>query len=427
MKPTPRGKQDLAAWLSWQETAHPKTWDFGLERISEVWRAMGSPKIAEHVLTVAGTNGKGSCVAWGEAICLAHGVSVASFTSPHILDYRERIRFNDEMISAADLCAAFDAVDIARGDVSLTFFEWAALGAFYAMAQKSPEVALLEVGLGGRLDAVNIIDADAACFTEIGLDHTQWLGDTVEKIAGEKAGIMRDGQLVAFADANPPQTLRQRAAEHHTQHWQFGKEISAQVTDGKLALTLPEGRFRVPLPAKLPGKHQFGHFAAVATLLGNWFPLHEVALSEAALHAHNTARLMLKDGKPRYVIDVSHNPDSAKVLAEYLRKIRRDDEKMLIVCGMLKDKDQRSVFSILRGLGDAWYLGSLYGERGTPVDLLKKHALEAGIASDKLVSCAHIVEALQAAEAAARANDTIVVMGSFVTVTEVLQFWSSNE
>ena len=157
-------KRSLDEWLAWQESAHDKAWDLGLERIGNVWRAMGAPRLARHIITVAGTNGKGSCVCWTEGLCQAHGASVASFSSPHLSDYRERIRFDGAWVDEAELVAAFEAVDAARGDISLSYFEWSALAAFHLIARRQPQVAVLEVGLGGRLDATNLIDAEAARF-----------------------------------------------------------------------------------------------------------------------------------------------------------------------------------------------------------------------------------------------------------------------
>ena len=205
-------KRTLSEWLDWQETAHDKAWDLGLKRVSTVWQALGAPRLATHIITVAGTNGKGSCVCWIEAICRAHGVSVASFTSPHLHDYRERIRFDGEWVTADALVAAFETIDAARGDISLSYFEWSALAAFWLTAQRQPTVAVLEVGLGGRLDATNIIDADAAIITRIGLDHQDWLGHDIPAIAAEKAGILRPGQRVYLPDAHPPAVLCERAA-----------------------------------------------------------------------------------------------------------------------------------------------------------------------------------------------------------------------
>lgn len=427
MVAAPRGQNDLAAWLAWQEQAHPKSWDLGLTRISAVWQALGAPRLADYILSIAGTNGKGSCVAWAEAICQAAGVSTASFTSPHLLDYRERIRFDGQMVDAAQLCTAFDAIDVARGEISLSYFEWSALAAFYLMAQKRPQVAILEVGLGGRLDAVNLIDADAVVLTRIGLDHQQWLGETVAEIAAEKAGIMRQGQKIFFADHNAPAALFDAAQALHTPVMQYGRDFSVQAAPDSLSLHLPQAVFAdLPLPALLQGAHQYGHFAAVAAALADCLPLNRAVLSQALRQAYNPARLMLKDGRPRYVIDVAHNQDSAEVLAAFLRRIRRPQERFHIVCGMLADKDHAAIVAHLAEVGDAWYFASLQGTRGS--DAAEIAAQVAPLLIGKTVAAYEDVQgALVAAVRQAAENDAIVIMGSFVTVTEVLTQWNSNE
>lgn len=427
MSATPRGSNDLAAWLSWQETAHPKSWDLGLERIGRVWHALGAPEIAEHILTVAGTNGKGSCVAWGEAICRAHGVSVSSFTSPHLLDYRERIRIDGNMVAAKPLCAAFDTIDRARGDVSLTFFEWSALAAFLLIAERQPRVALLEVGLGGRLDAVNLLNADAVIFTSIGIDHQDWLGNTIAAIANEKTGVLRERQRVTFADVHPPQAITDRATALDCKLLRYGRELTAVREGERLSLGLPQGRYELPLPAHMPGAHQYGHLAAVAALLGDWFTLDPRALARASRKTYHPGRLMLKDGTPRYLFDVAHNADSAAILAEHLARIRRPEERLFIVCGIFCNKNHHAIFSLLDPLASGWFLGSLSGPRGTAVTTLAEHAQEAGVAVDKLVSCPDITTAFSAAQSAAGAGDMIVVMGSFETVSEILTHWSIDE
>lgn len=427
MQPAPRGTRQLATWLDWQEAAHPKAWDLGLERIRAVWQRLGAPRIAEHILTTAGTNGKGSCVAWTEEICRTHGVSVASFSSPHLLDYRERIRFDGEMVDGQDLCAAFDAVDEARKDISLTYFEWSALAAFWLMAARQPTVAVLEVGLGGRLDAVNLLDADAVIFTRIGLDHQDWLGETIAEIAREKAGVLRPGQAVAFADHQPPKELLQAAQSVTHTLWYYDKTLRAKNRQHRLHITLPEASFDLPLPEHMPGEHQYGHLCAVMAILRQWFPLNPAALSQAMRQTRNPARLMVREGRPRYVIDVAHNADSAEVLASFLHTIRRPDGGYHIVCGMLKDKDHRAIFQQLDSLATRWYLCALPGARGSNGEALSRHAEQAGIDREKIRCFDQVSQGLASAQQAAKANDTIVVMGSFVTVTDVLTQWSIDE
>ncbi|MDO5090992.1 MAG: folylpolyglutamate synthase/dihydrofolate synthase family protein [Cardiobacteriaceae bacterium] len=423
---TPRGTGDLAAWLAWQENAHAKAWDLGLERIGRVWQALGAPRIAEHIVTVAGTNGKGSTVAFSEALCIAHGVSVASLTSPHLLDYRERIRFDGAKASAADLCAAFDAIDAARGDISLTYFEWNALAAFWLMAKRRLQVAVLEVGLGGRLDAVNLIDADAAIFTRIGLDHTDWLGDSLAQIAREKAGILRAGQTVALADATPPPALLELAQTQARQLWRFGHELRVRADGDTLDIALPDFHARVAAPANMPGAHQHGHLAAALAILGQWFPLRADAVNRAMHNVRLTGRLMPLTRDGDWLIDVAHNADSAEVLAAHLHTLRARYPRILILCGMLRDKDQQAVFRTLKPLADQWFLASLPGERGSRAQDLAAQATLAGIPQDTQHPHADVTRALAALDAHAQPGDLRVVMGSFVTVSQVLEHFNHD-
>ena len=425
MMATPRGSGDLAAWLDWQEKAHGKAWDLGLARIAAVWQALGTPRIGKHILTVAGTNGKGSTVAFAESLCRAHGVSVASLTSPHLLDYRERIRFDGENVSAQALCAAFDAIDMARGDISLTYFEWNALAAFWLMAERQPEVAVLEVGLGGRLDAVNLIDADAAIFTRIGLDHTDWLGDTIEKIAAEKAGILRAGQIVACADAHPPQALREAIRALAITPEVLGESLQVVAQEDRLDVRVPGFAACVDQPVHMPGVHQHGHLAAVLAVLAHWLPLRAAAVNAAMHEVRVTGRLMPMTRHGDWLIDVAHNADSAEVLATHLHTLRYRYDRMVILCGMLRDKDQQAVFRALDGLAARWLLVGLPGERGSDAAALAVQAALAGVDPAKLVRCADMTEALAMLHQLPEPGVLRVVMGSFVTVSQVLEHFSS--
>ncbi len=388
----------LNDWLSWQERQHPVEIDLGLERLGQVWQRLGAPKLAEHVLIVAGTNGKGSCVRWTEEICRAHGVSVASFSSPHLLDYRERIRFNNEPVSEEALLVVFNLIDQLRGDISLTYFEWSALAAMYLIAKRFPQVAVLEVGLGGRLDATNIIDADCAIITKIGLDHQQWLGETVEAIGREKAGVLRPGQKVFFADANPPQSILRRAEELHCEIYR---------RDENDVNYFPPPRF-------MHGAHQFGHLGAVCGALGFCFNLDSAALQQAIRTTKNEGRLMRETvAGQNYLLDVAHNEDSARVLAEYLATA--PEKSITAICGILRDKDQRAIFSQLRPHVRRWLLVNLDSPRATPLELLRENALAAGISENSIELVRDFRAALN------QRDELILVTGSFLTVSAALE------
>lgn len=420
-KQAPRGCGDLAVWLAWQEKAHSRAWDLGLARIGAVWQALGAPRIAKHIVTVAGTNGKGSTVAFVEALCLAHDVRVASLTSPHLLDYRERVRFDGEKVAAEDLCAAFDAIDIARDNISLTYFEWNALAAFWLMAKRQPDVAVLEVGLGGRLDAVNLIDADAVIFTRIGLDHVDWLGESVAEIAREKAGVLRPGQAVALADAHPDPALVASASAQASVLWRWGDSLQIYEAGEDLDVHIPGFQGMIRRPQGMPGVHQYGHLAAALAVLGQWLSLRTAAINAAMAAVRVTGRLMPLSRNGDWLIDVAHNADSAEVLAAHLRTLQANYARILILCGMLRDKDRQAVFRELDGIADVWILAGLPGERGSTVEALAAEARAAGVAEEKQALCDDVPSALKLMESMKRKGDLLVVMGSFVTVSQVLE------
>ena len=412
-------KRTLSEWLDWQETAHDKAWDLGLKRVSTVWQALGTPRLATHIITVAGTNGKGSCVCWIEAICRAHGVSVASFTSPHLHDYRERIRFDGEWIAPDALVAAFETIDAARGDISLSYFEWSALAALWLIAQRQPAVAVLEVGLGGRLDATNIIDADAAIITRIGLDHQEWLGHDIPTIAVEKAGILRPGQRVYLPDAHPPAALYERAAALGATTNSYGQELRATAEADGLHISVPGYHGTLPYPTHMHGAHQYGHLAAAIAALAPWLALDTAKLAAACASAQNPARLTLIDGEPRWLYDVAHNADSAEILARYLHDLPRRGGRTIALCSILRDKDQHAIYRHLAPEIDEWVLAGLPGARGSDSATLTAHAVEAGIPREHIHPCDDIPAACQRVRALATPTDTIAVFGSFVTVAAV--------
>ncbi|MBV7434906.1 bifunctional folylpolyglutamate synthase/dihydrofolate synthase [Cardiobacteriaceae bacterium TAE3-ERU3] len=416
--------RNLAQWLRWQEESHPKSWDLGLERIGRVWQALGGRSIAEHVVIVAGTNGKGSCVRWCEALAVEHGISVATFTSPHLHDYRERIRFDGEYVDPDELVSAFEAIDTARGETTLTYFEWAALAAFYLMVQRKPQLAVLEVGLGGRLDAANLIDADAAIITRIGLDHQDWLGQDVETIACEKAGVMRARQTVALADQHPPQAIFDQAKALGAKLWTRRDVLSVRATDDGFALDVPGFSAKLPQPQQMPGVHQHGHLAACIAVLAQWFTLEPEKVAQVIRRTAHMGRLMWykhpKHGAD-WLLDVAHNQDSAEVLRDFLAPLKQHYGKVWCVCGMLRDKAHQDVFAMLKDVVDQWVLCGLDGPRGYSAAQLGIAAGDAGIASAQVQTVSDSTAALQAVEYGAEQGDLVVVMGSFVTVAEVLE------
>ncbi|UJF24728.1 bifunctional folylpolyglutamate synthase/dihydrofolate synthase [Suttonella sp. R2A3] len=423
-----RASWQLSQWLDWQESLHPKAWDLGLARISEVWQRLDCGRIAERVLIVAGTNGKGSTVRWTEAIALAHGIKVATFTSPHVQDYRERIRFDGALVDEATLCDAFQVIDRARGEISLTYFEWSALAAFYLMANASLALAILEVGLGGRLDATNIIDADAAIITRIGLDHQDWLGDDVETIAREKAGVLRRGQLLALPVERPPQAVLEQASDLAITPWRLHEELSVSIDGDDWTVAVPGYQAQLPLPKLLPGKHQCAHIAAVLSILAQWFVLdvHKLAavMRETALIGRLTKKKLHHTAD--ILFDVAHNADSAEILAAFLREQRRHYQRVHVICGMLRDKDHQAVFGLLAPVVDSWSLCRLSGPRASHMDDFYQAALSAGIDEQIIHQYDDCPSAKKGMDEQASADDLVVVMGSFITVGELLHEWDKQ-
>lgn len=417
-----RQNWQLDDWLAWQETLHPKAWDLGLERIGAVWQKMGAPRLGKHIITVAGTNGKGSCVRFVEATSHALGLQVGSFSSPHLVDYCERIRLNERNIDAQSLCAAFVAIDKARGDISLTYFEWSALAAFYLFSRAHLDVVVLEVGLGGRLDATNIIDADVALFTKIGLDHQDYLGSSVELIAKEKAGIMRKGQMIVFADANPEVQLFEKAKEMAKTLACYQKDFTVDKKENSLEIRFKDHLFVTSLLKYMHGAHQLGHFASVLYIFSQWYELSDTIVQQVAQTAHNPARLMVQEGAVRVVLDVAHNVDSAQVLAQFIKERAFAQEgRVFIVCGILQDKDQVGILSLLQAVADHWFFATLNQPRGATAEDLAKAALQAGIDPACCSTFDDAPKAYHYALEKAEKNDTVVVMGSFVTVGMIIK------
>jgi dihydrofolate synthase/folylpolyglutamate synthase len=410
----------LDEWLQWQESLHPSAIDLGLERPGKVLHELGLESPQHTVITVAGTNGKGSSVALLESILLAAGYRVGCYTSPHLLRYNERIRIQGEEVSDQALCESFERIDQARGDISLTYFEFGTLAAFDLFARAELDVAVLEVGLGGRLDAANLVDADVALVTAIDIDHAAWLGNDREVIAREKAGIFRPGHPAVCSDPHPPQSLMDYAEELGT------------------PLSLPERDFRfeqngdswswsgvqmqrpaLPLPA-LRGSFQLSNAAGVLRvleLLADRLPVATQHLRHGLLTATLPGRFQVLQGEVPVIVDVAHNPQSAAALAANLH-VMPCSGRTLAVVAMLADKDQASVVRELVPVVAAWYVAGLDVYRGSDAATLAD--VIASTSSQPVHRCSTVAEALQAARKEACSGDRIVVFGSFYTVAEAL-------
>jgi dihydrofolate synthase / folylpolyglutamate synthase len=413
----------LEGWLDWQLRLHPATIELGLDRVTRVLARTGWRRPDVPVLTVGGTNGKGSCVALLDAMLRADGRRVATFTSPHLVDYRERIRIDGAMIDEAALIAAFERIADALGDDTLTFFEFNALAALLAFEQARPDAIVLEVGLGGRLDAVNVVDADVAVVVSVGLDHMEYLGPDVEAIGREKAGIFRRGRPAVYGDTDPPASVREVAAAVGARLRVRGADFDARVSGAGTWDFLREGAVRhaaLPLPA-LRGAAQVANAAtALATLeaLDAEFVPARAAL-EAGLRTVRLNGRYQRIDDPRgfhWILDVAHNPAAAATLAENLvADVHRG--RTLAVCGMLGDKDVTGVLVALRNVVDVWFACSAEGPRALAADEVARRARDAGIA---MQPAGAVPQALGRAASQARAGDRVVVFGSFHTVGPAL-------
>ena len=409
--------QTLAQWLQWQETLHPRKIDLGLDRVGGVAACMNLLFPAPTVITVGGTNGKGSCVAMLEVILLAAGYRVGSYTSPHLLRYNERIRINGKEIDDDSLCTAFQAVDDARGETTLSYFEFGTLAALRLFNDATLDVALLEVGLGGRLDAVNIVDPDVAMVTSIGIDHVQWLGDNRESIAREKAGIFRNGRPAISCETLPPASLVQAARETGALWYGLGEQYDYVPGKDAWDWNGPTGRYAdLPLPA-LRGLHQLANASGVLMaleLLQEPLPVSAAAIRSGLQGVALPGRCQFIPGAVEMILDVSHNPHGASRLAEVLVRFPCAGRTHLVL-GMLDDKDVGGFVDALSTAVDLWYPAGLYNPRGLSAEELYRR-VRGRLPVYRTHPCKDVSAACREAGQNAVAGDRIVVCGSFFSV-----------
>jgi dihydrofolate synthase/folylpolyglutamate synthase len=412
----------LGQWLEWQQAAHPRTIDLGLERVARVLARTGWRGFRQPVITVGGTNGKGSCVALVDAMLRAGGYRVGTFTSPHLIDYRERIRIDGDWVSEASLVAAFERISDALGDDSLTFFEFNTLAALLVFETAAPDAVVLEVGLGGRLDAVNVVDADVAVIVSVGLDHMEYLGPDVESIGREKAGIFRVGRPAVCGMPEPPRSVVEAGRALGSALRVRGHDFAGEERpDGRWDYRDAQGVLRGLPPPALEGVAQVGNAAtALAALreLSARLPLSREAIERGLARVQLPGRFQRVPtaGEFEWVFDVAHNADAAAVLAANLA-LHRVRGRTLAVCGMLSDKDVPAVLAVLRGSVDLWFAAATDGPRGLSDADMAAHAARAGIVMNPSGT---VPDAMRAAAREARAGDRVVVFGSFHTVGPAL-------
>jgi dihydrofolate synthase/folylpolyglutamate synthase len=418
----------LPDWLSLLESRHFKVIDMGLDRVAEVKERLNI-EFKCPVIIVAGTNGKGSTCAMMESILLRAGYKVGLYIKPHFLDFNERARVNGESASDADLIASFEAVEAKRGDVSLTYFEFTTLAIVHLLAQRDLDAIILEVGLGGRLDAVNVFDGDVSIVTSVDIDHTDYLGDTREAIGFEKAGIFRSGKPAVCGDPVPPQSLIQHAENVGADLWLFGRDFNyagdkQQWNYGGRAVR----RNSLAYPA-LRGANQLLNASAVLAALEalrERLPVSAQDVRSGLLMVDLPGRFQVLPGRPAVILDVAHNPHAAATLAQNLGNMGFHPMTYAVFGSML-DKDIDGVIGHLKGVVDHWCVTDLPLPRAASSEQIQEKLLAAGIApSDKAGEERSINLFATPADAYANAmsrageNDRIVVFGSFLTVAGVM-------
>ncbi len=399
----------------------------GLERVGEVKKRMGlQPQCP--VVVVAGTNGKGSVCAYLSQIYTQAGFKVGTLTSPHLLRYNERIAVNTRPVEDAAIVASFERIEAARAGISLTYFEFNTLAAVDIFIREKVDVMVLEVGLGGRLDAVNEFDADCAVVTSVDLDHQAFLGDTVEQVAFEKAGVFRSGKPAICGQTPPPESLRRHAGEigaelllikrdfdfSTLENVQWSYRYHPQNSDGRT-----RNRNALPFPA-LRGAYQLSNAACALTVLeclGDRLPVDIAAIKRGLLLVENPGRFQVLPGRPLTVLDVGHNPHAARALRRSLINLMFA-EKRTAVFSILADKDIDGVLDIVKDQFDEWHIAPLDVPRGMTAEALVRKLAEHGIENVKVFE--NIEKAYRAALEKAGENDRIVVFGSFHTVAAVM-------
>ena len=409
-------------WLDWQQTVHPLNIDFKLERILSVYEQLNITSIAKKIITVAGTNGKGSTVSFLESILKKNNYNVGTFTSPHILRYNERIKINQKEIDDESLLDVFELIDKKRGSTTLTYFEFATLAAFYLFSKSNLDVAVLEVGLGGRLDATNIIDSDVSIITSIGIDHTEFLGSTIDSIALEKAGVMRPFKKSIFAQDKPPAVLFQYAKNKSVNLLTHNNDYLVTRKDKSWDINYKNIKIDNIPNLKMIGDYQYNYAAASVIALSEVLPdciSNSDYIRDALCDTQISGRFQYLQKSPDIILDVAHNEDAAKSLSRNIKNIGY--KKIIAVLGILADKDVYSIVEPFCSLISHWYIGTIDSQRGMNADEIKyrinslfKNKLSIGTYSS--VSSAFI-SALRAQD-----KDTLLlVYGSFYTVSEVLK------
>ncbi len=410
----PNLDSSLEQWLTWQEGLHAQEIDLGLERVGEVARRLSLPWRCP-TISVAGTNGKGSCIHYIQRLLLSQGFRVGMFTSPHLIQYNERIRVDGEEVSDTTLVSVFQRINEVRNEIPLTYFEFSTLAALSVFSDHKVDVQLLEVGLGGRLDATNIVDADVAIVTSIDLDHQEWLGDSREAIGFEKAGIFRPGAHAVCGDTDPPKSIATSAGQQGTTlefiHRDFGFDQDDQ------RWTYWDSRGEVgPLPHLINASDTQRANASCAIravrLLDICQDVDFGLLAEVTI----PGRAQIHTGPFITITDVAHNPAAVSVLAQKLQTFA--DRRIIAVVGMLKDKDIQGTLSPVAALIDRWFLGQIQHHRG--MDVVGLGQIVRGLSPQPVDCFSSVEEAVRQAQSVVKPGEVLLIFGSFHTVGAAL-------
>lgn len=409
----------LADWLAYLESLHSKTIDLGLERVARVRDALGLAPACP-VIVVGGTNGKGSVCALLSTMLTRAGYRVGTYTSPHILHYNERVAIDMQPVSDAALIESFAAVEAARGEVSLTYFEFGTLAAVHRFLAEQVDVMVLEVGLGGRLDAVNAFEPDVSVVVSVDLDHQAFLGNDREQIGFEKAGIFRAGKPAVCVDPNPPASLLEHAGTLGTDLRLIGRDFAVTRLERQWSFACGTRHWHaLPLPA-LQGSYQIGNASAalaVLALLFDRLPVDLGAIKRGLLEVDWPGRFQVLPGRPQVVYDVGHNPHAVRALVANLRLLPFAENRYAVF-SMLEDKDMESVARLAADEFDGWFVGGLDLPRGQTGEAIAARLAACGIRNVRAFD--RVDDAWKAALSQSGDNDRIVVFGSFHTVAEVM-------
>lgn len=413
----------LSEWLQYIEAGHDKVIDLGLDRMKEMIQRMDL-FFECPIFVVGGTNGKGSTCAYIARTLMEEGYKVCEHTSPHIVRFNERARINGRLASDISLCNHFEIVEKARKDLSLSYFEFTLLAILSLFKEEKPDAMVLEIGLGGRLDAVNSLDPSVSVVTNIGIDHTAYLGNTREEIGYEKACIYRSGKPAVCADFDPPKSLTDYAKKIGAQLQLIGKDFSYENKGTSWIFRGKQKTYeQLPLPA-MPGEFQLSNASAAFQALLDMqdiVPVKRKSLEAALTETQVEGRFWKISNEPEIILDVGHNPHAATQLAKTLKE-EMIKGRTIAVCGMLKDKDRKSVCEIMSKEVDFWCLSDLPSDRGGRASTLRDFLVDSGVEQEKIQTFQKVSEAIEKAKTVARDTDRIIIFGSFLTVAAAIEF-----